>query len=420
MNLHTERRITTLLTESIKFFRGAVIQGARQTGKSTLVELLAKNIGAKIVTLDHKEDQAFAQQDPGQFLLQIGKPVIIDEVQRGGNQLILAIKQELDSSNLPGQYVLTGSSNFLTSPRISESLSGRIDIINLWPFSQGEIDNQNGNFIQKAFNEWESLIQIRKDSWEREKYIQRLVEGGYPEALRLPNHIRPRWFEAYLETVLRREILEASDLRKFDALQKLTRLLITTTGSEFVISNHASRLAIDRKTLESYTPWIEAAFLIHKIPAWSRNITAKVVKRPKLYAVDTGLAAALLGKGMEALKHYNDQSIGMLIETFVINELAKQLSWHPEKIKIYHYRDSKGLEIDAILESADGKVIAIEIKSKTLATTKDAHPISKVRDKLDSLGENFVGGIVLHTGDQRQILGDRIISLPISDLWTDA
>jgi len=415
---HVDRRISSLIEESLKYFRGVVVQGARQTGKSTIVGLLAERFGAKLVSLDRKEDRLTAIEDPRLFLSQIGKPAAIDEVQRAGNDLILAIKEEVDSSNDPGQYVLTGSSNFLTTPTISESLSGRIDLVTLWPFSQGEIDGQTSGFVYEAFRNWDNLIVAQKPSLKRADYVERIVKGCFPEALGLPGNIRQRWFEAYLETVLRREVAEAVDLRKFDSLQELARLMITTTGSELVLSNLVSKLSIDRKTLESYEPWIEAAFLVHRVPAWSRNITAKVINRPKIYAIDTGLAAALLGKDEVALSQYNDVSIGLLVETFVVNEIAKQLSWSQEHIKLHHYRDSKGLEVDIILESADAQVVAIEVKSKTLANSKDAHPISKVRDKLDSTGENFVGGIVFHTGDKRQPLGDRIISLPISDLWT--
>ena len=201
------------------------------------------------------------------------------------------------------------------------------------------------------------------------------MPGGYPEANRLGDRTRRRWFERYLETVLRREVASTADLRRFDALLGMARLLMATTGSELIIFRLAEDLGIDRATAEVYEPWMETTFLVHRLPAWSRKIPSRTVRRPKLRACDTGLASAIIGKGPDALGRLNDPSTGPLLESFVVAELAKQLTWSQTSARLHHLRDRDGLEVDAIVESADGRVIAVEVKSPTIARAQDAAPM---------------------------------------------
>ena len=412
------RRALDVALESLESFRGIVLQGARQVGKSTLAGLLAERLGALVISLDRAEDLASAIDDPSLFLELLGTPAVIDEVQRGGDPLVLAVKQRLDGSRVPGQYVLTGSTNFLTSPVISESLAGRIDLVTLWPFSIGEVVGGDDDFVDRAFDAGASLLLHRGSTPTRKDYLELLCRGGYPEAQSFGARSRRRWFERYIETVLRREVETAADLRRFDALLAMARLLMATTGSELVISRLAEGLGIDRSTAETYEPWMETTFLVHRLPAWSRNVASRVVHRPKLHVCDTGLAAAVIGKGPDALGRMNDPSVGPLIESFVIAELAKQLTWSNVSARLHHLRDRDGLEVDAILEAADGRVVAVEVKASTLPRAKDAKPMATLRDRLDQVGSDFTMGVVFHTGDRRVSLGDRLVGLPVADLWT--
>ena len=145
------RRALTRVEESLGAFRAVVIQGARQVGKSTVAEAVARASGTPVATLDRREDLAAALDDPGLFLESLGSPAVIDEIQRGGDDLVLAIKQRLDRDRTPGQYLLTGSTNFLTTPMISESLAGRIDVVTLWPLSMGELSAGKDDFVDRAF-----------------------------------------------------------------------------------------------------------------------------------------------------------------------------------------------------------------------------------------------------------------------------
>ena len=412
------RRSLKSTVDSHSAFRAVVLQGARQVGKSTLAGLLANQLSAPLVTLDREDDLSAALDDPSLFLDTLGTPAVIDEIQRGGDRLILAIKQRLDQSRSPGQYIITGSTNFLTSPNLTESLAGRIDLITLWPLSMGELHDGPDDLIDRAFRDPSGLIQHRGATPGRGEYLEFICQGGYPEVQSFDRSIRRRWFERYLETVLRREVETATDLRRFDALLAMARLLLATSGSELILSRLAERVGIDRSTAQVYEPWIETTFLVHRVPAWSRNVTTKIVHRPKLYTCDTGLGAAIIGKTPTALARLNDSSVGPLIESFVIAELAKQLTWSETSARLHHFRDRDGLEIDAIIESADGHVIAVQVKASTVARPADTKSMAVLRRRLDEIGTDFVVGIVFHTGDRRIQLGDRLIALPIADLWT--
>ncbi len=412
------RRATGAAADSLTAFRAVVVQGARQVGKSTLATLLAERVGAATVTLDREEDLSAAIDDPSLFLDALGVPAVIDEVQRAGDPLLLALKQRLDRSRSTGQYVLTGSTNFLTTPAITESLAGRIDLITLWPLSMGELTSGRDDLVDRAFSVPMGLVDHRGPTPSRADYLDLLCKGGYPEAQQLNERARRRWFERYVETVLRREVETASDLRRVDALLAMARLLLSTTGAELIVSRLAERLGINRATAEIYEPWMETTFLVHRLPAWSRNVAAKVVRRPKLHACDTGLAAAVVGKSPEALSRLNDPSVGPLMETFVVNEIAKQLTWSDTSARLHHLRDRGGLEVDAVVEAPDGRVLAVEVKSSTVPRVADAAPMATLRDRLDRVGEDFIAGVVFHTGDRRVTLGDRLYGLPIADLWT--
>ena len=412
------RRVRQVATESMDTFRAVVVHGARQVGKSTLVEQIATELGARMSSLDDEIDLRLALDDPGSYLADLGRPAVIDEIQRAGDRLLLAIKSRLDHSRAAGQYLLTGSTNFLTTPQLSETLAGRIDIVTLWPLSMGEALEGNDDFVDRAFAAPLELVDHSGSTPNRVEYLNMVCRGGYPEVQRMSNRPRDRWFDQYLDTVLLREVETAADLRRIGGLRSLARLLLSTTGSELVISRLANDLRLDRATVEAYAPWLETAFLVHRLPAWGRNVTTKVVHRPKLHACDTGLAAGVLGKSVEALSRLNDPSTGTLVESFVVAELAKQLTWSTTRASLHHLRESNGLEIDVIVETRDGRVLAIEVKASTVPRPEDAAALASLRDRLDRVGSDFAIGVVFHTGARRVVLGDRLVGLPIADLWT--
>lgn len=412
------RRAAAIVSESLRSFRAVVVQGARQVGKSTLVSQVAEAAGAPVVTFDNEATRVAAAADRDTFLAALGTPAIIDEFQRGGDELVLGVKQRLDADRSAGQYLLTGSTNFLAAPTFTESLAGRIDVVDLWPLSVGECTGGRDELVDRAFAGTDALLGHSGETPSRAEYLERVCLGGYPEVQAFAARARRRWFERYLETVLRREVQQAVDLRRFDSLVSMSRLLLSTTGSELVVSSLATQLGIDRSTAQAYEAWLEATFFVHRLPAWSRKAASRVVRRPKLHAVDTGLAAGVIGKSPTQLAAPTESSTGPLVESFAVNELAKQATWSETSVRLHHLRERDGTEIDVILESSDGRIVAVEVKASAVARPADAKGMMILRDRLDRVGDDFVGGIVFHTGRHRFPLGDRLVALPIADLWT--
>lgn len=412
------RRAEALLQQSLEAFRVVVLHGARQAGKSTLARSVAARLGVEYVTLDRAQDLAAAIADPATFLEALGTPAVVDEIQRGGDPLVLSIKERVDRDQRPGQYLLTGSTNFLTVPSLSESLAGRVDLLTLWPLTQAEIAGSAGDLIERAFHEPDGLVRHRGATPPRDDYLDRLCKGGFPEAQRQPDAVRGRWFARYAETVIEREIESVADIRRGDALSRMLRLLAARTSEELVVSRLAHALGIDRVTAESYERWLETVFLVHRLPAWSRNLSKRVLDRPKIHASDTGLAAALGGKSAAALRSPTDPAVGSLVESFAVNELAAQLTWSAVDARLYHYRESGGPEVDIVVEATDGSAVAIEVKATTTPRDSDFDGLRALRRRLERVGSPLVCGILLHTGARRAVISDGIVSLPIADIWT--
>lgn len=412
------RRAEAVVEDALRHFRVVVVHGARQSGKTTLVQRMAARQGSAYVTLDRPVDLAAATTDPETFLGQFAGPLVVDEIQRAGQPLVLAVKLAVDGDQRPGRFLLTGSTNFLTVPSISESLAGRVDLVQLWPLSFGELLGGDDDFVDRAFGEPGGLVRHRGAVLPRERYFDLVCHGGFPAAHRLPDGPRRRWLNRYVQTVLEREVLVAADIRRGEAMSRMVRYFAAATASELVLSRVGERLGLDQSTVSSYEPWLETVFLVHRAPAWSRNLTAKVVRRPKMYMTDTGLAAALLAKSPAALARLDEPAAGPLLETLVANELAKQLTWSSTPARIHHFRDSGGAEVDAVLEADDGRVVAVEVKASRTPRVEDARWMAMLRDRLDRIGDDFTVGVVLHTGTHRVSLGDRLVALPIADLWT--
>lgn len=413
-----KRRAEEVVRGSLGAFRVVVLHGARQSGKTTLARAVAEALGGEYVTLDVARERLAAAADPETFLDQLRSPAVIDEIQRVGEPLVLAVKVLVDNDPRPGQVLLTGSTNFLSVPTISETLAGRVDLVTLWPLAQSEINGTAGDFVDRLFGEPGRLTRARSKTPSRDDYLALVCRGGFPEVGRIDPKARRRWFTRYVQTVIEREIRVVADLRRGDLLGRMVRLFAARTAQEHVASHVAESLGTDRTTTETYRAWLQTVFLVHLVPAWSRNLASKVVHRPKLHMVDTGLAAALLGKDVAALRRPTDPMTGPLLETFVVAEIEKQIGWGDLPATIHHYRETGGIEVDIVIETPDGRVCAIEVKATVAPRPADAAGLAAFRDRLDRVGSDFVQGVVLHTGTRRLSMGDRIVALPIADIWS--
>ena len=290
-------------------------------------------------------------------------------------------------------------------------------ILRLWPLSESELAGRPPADIDQWF-EQPVRIDPGQDT-ERREYLERVCRGGYPEIVDLKPHLRGDWFESYLETVFRRDLFELVAIRQKAAVPRLLRWAAAATATELNITTVANTLDISRSTVVSYLEWLQTVFLIHELPQWSRNFTSRTVRRSKLHLTDTGIAAHLFGVGPEMLAPAMASATGPLLETFAVNEMARQLSGLPGRIDMFHYRDYPGREIDLILERRDGAIAAVEIKATSSPTGNHLSHVRWLRDRLDKVASGtFRAGILLHTGPQSLTIGDRLHLRPISTLWS--
>ncbi len=397
--------------------RVTLIHGARQAGKTTLARHIGDRLGGTFVTFDDPVMLDAAHRDPAGFVGQ-PEPLIIDEIQRAGDPLVRAIKMSVDRDPTPGRFIITGSTNFLTVPTVSESLAGRLAIIDLWPLSAGELARGPAeDFVSLAFDDSEALRAGPPAARDRSQYFEMICAGGYPAVVSLAQAQRQRWYRDYVRTVVQRDIVELADIRRADAVVPVLATVAALTGQGLNVARLARGAGVNVRTAESYLAWLRTVFLVHGVPMWSRNLSTKAAKSVKLYLADTGLAAHLTNKDPMAMARPGDTSVGGLVETFVANEVAKQLTWNDTGAQLCHYRDHRGAEIDLILEAPDGRIVAVEVKAAVSPGSDSARWLAWLRDHLDSLGDDFVHGYVLHTGPHRLSLGDRLTLLPLEALW---
>lgn len=400
------------LREALSAARVVYLAGARQAGKTTLVQAWARASGATYETLDDQVSRAFALDDPAGFIDRPG-PLVIDEAQRAGDGLLLAIKARVDRDPRPGRFLLTGSSRFLTVPRLSESLAGRVDLVDLWPLAQSELKESCAALSDRLFRPGDLRTQALPPA-SRADVFERVCRGGFPEAVARAGRMRTRWFEAYVRTLTGRDVGEVSNIQRVGDLLALVRLLAARTAAEINVSDVARDAGIPRTTLAAYLPLLEAVFLTFRLPAWSRNVTSKRVKQAKLHFTDTGVAAHVLGISPRALAQPGNRMAGPLLETFVASELARQAGWADIDVALHHFRDRAGPEVDLVLEARDGRVAAVEVKLGRTVGQSDRRGLEVLRDRL---GPQFVHGVVLGCFEEVRPLGDRLTALPLSALW---
>lgn len=416
------RRARRELEETLHVLRVAVLNGPRQAGKTTLARQLVAATGGSFVTLDDPATLQACLADPRTFLTAYRKPMVVDEFQLAGDPLLRSVKAIVDTDLDRGQYLLTGSTRFLTVPSISESLAGRAGIVDLWPYTQAEIERRgegSDSFLTDLLAPDRQMTQLPEPAPTRSSYMERICRGGFPEVQGLPGAPqRRRWFDAYIRTVTSRDVPGISRIQHVAELPKLLAGLAAMTGQQLVVARLAEKVAVSRQAVDStYLPLLETVFMAIRLPAWSRNMLARVTRHPKSYVADTGVAAHLLRVDAAALADPMCPATGPLVETFVVNELIRQQSFGGAEVALSHYRTHDGVEIDVIAEAADGRVGGIEVKAHATVSKSDFRHLARLRDQLDLAGQKFVRGVVLYSGDQVLPFGDRLVAMPLAALW---
>jgi predicted AAA+ superfamily ATPase len=400
-----------LVIEALADTRVVLVLGARQVGKSTLARQIAAEAGlTQTVNLDERGPREAALSDPEGFVAGLRRPVLIDEVQRGGADLLLAIKSVVDEDLSPGQFLLTGSANLLRSRKILDALTGRVEIIELSPLAQAEIEGGKANFVDALFSGTPPPIAGAPKG--RNALRERIVAGGYPEARLRSGRRRTRWFDSYLRATLEKDLEDIADAYKLQEMPRLLRLLASQAANLFVPANLSNSLALDHRTVDRYVGLLEAIFLAKRIPAWRPGLGQREVQHPKAYIVDSGLLLHLLGANEERL--LTDERItGRALENFVAMEVIRHVGWSEEAPRVHHYRRGRD-EIDLVLENRAGDIGAVEVKASASISKSDWRAMAKLRD---SRGAGFRCGVLLYAGADTVPLGDRLFAVPLSGLW---
>jgi predicted AAA+ superfamily ATPase len=405
---HLTERILTALDDAPVVY----LQGARQTGKSTLVRMIAKNRRpAEYYSLDTLAVSAAAQDDPEGFVAGLNGPVVIDEVQKAP-MLLPAIKSAVDADRKPGRFLLTGSASVLTLPAVSESLVGRMELHTLWPFSQGEICATRESFVEKVFQK--KFSPELPDKISQERMIKRILSGGYPDAIaRKTKDRRDAWFDSYATTLLHRDVRDLANIEKLSDMPRLLRVLASRAGSLLNYADLSRSMSSPQTTVKRHIALLESLFLVKLLPAWAANLGKRLVKSPKLLFADSGLLAFILD--LDAKRIRDDRTrLGPLLENFAAMELFKQLGWSKKRCNIHHFRTENGAEVDLVLEDPAGQMVGIEVKS---TSSINAHDFKGLKALAEIAGDRFVRGLILYLGDLSVPFARNLAAMPINTLW---
>lgn len=404
------RHATHRVHEALQDTRVVLLTGPRQAGKTTLARSLAEK-SRSYLTLDDATTLSAAKSDPAGLVRGLDQ-AIIDEVQRAPD-LLLAIKESVDRDPRPGRFLLTGSANLMTLPRIADSLAGRMEIIRLLPLAQSEI------LAQPAPHFLESLFagQAPEPGTPRlgGELVDLVLAGGYPEAVARKSWTRRQdWYDNYVEAVVERDIRDIANIDQLDRMPRLLRALAAHAGQ---LINHAgvgAGLDLNHVTTQKYTGIFEQLFLVRTLPPWHNNALKRLIRKPKLHFLDSGLLAALIGLTPE--KVAADRSrFGAILETFVFSEILKLTGWSDDRFSLSHFRDKDLDEVDIVLEDREGRIVGLEVKASATVRSED---FSGLRKLAAATGQRFAFGAVLHDHEQTIAFGDRLAAVPLASLWS--
>jgi hypothetical protein len=390
-----------------------VLTGARQVGKRTLVQAFARrDHGWSYRSFDDLETLVSARADPQGFVLALGQRALLDEIQRVP-EVCDALRRSIDMDRRSGRFVLTSSADLVALPRIAGSLTGRMEVLTLWPLAQAELEGTAPAFIDACFAGRPD--HLRPAPLDRGGLLQRALLGGYPEASsRGRDEARRRWFDGYLATLLQRDLRDLASLERQADVPRLLEAVAARTGGPLNVADLGRLVGMNQMTAQRYLALLEALFLLVRLPAWVEEVGLRLARAPKLYLSDAGLASHLLGLEAERLAS-RPVDAARLAETFVVTELFKLAAVSASRPHLHHLRTSTGLEVDVVMESRRHQLVGIDVKAGASVGEADFKALRLLRDRT---GRHFECGVVLHAGRDVRAFGPRLWALPISALWS--
>jgi len=395
------RLVGRALEARLRVMPAVVVTGARQTGKSTLAQHLASD-DRHYFTLDDLLVLGAARNDPA-TLTDTPGPKIFDEVQRAP-EFLHAVKRAIDQDRRPGQFLLTGSANLLLMGKVSESLAGRASYLTLWPMTRGEQAGEGRcglweDLVRTNDTEWRDLLLARPAT--REDWRTLAKHGGFPTpALELKNEeAQAIWFDGYVRTYLERDLQDLASISSLPDFRRLMRAAALRLGQLTNQSELARDVALPQATVHRYMNLLEASYLLVRLPAYAVNRTKRLIKAPKLYWGDTGVALHLAD---------HPEPGGAYLENLILQDL---MAWRDARIDhadLFYWRTSTGDEVDFVIETG-GKLIPIEIKATTRPSLSDAVHLRTFRKEY---GKTARTGLILHDGDRVEWLAEGVLAVP--------
>lgn len=403
-----ERLLERKVGEALSDTPVVLIVGPRRAGKTTLVRKIG-GTERTYVTLDDQTVLDAARSDPAGFVRGLNEATI-DEVQRVP-ELLLAIKRSVDEDYRPGRFLLTGSANVMTLPRVADSLAGRIETLRMLPLARAEIAGTGPTFLDRVFS---GELQGAGQASVGDGLVQTVLAGGFPEALaRASERRRQTWARSWLASVLTRDLRNIAEVEKLTELPKFVRLLAEHSGKLVNYSRFGSGIGVSHKTGQRYVNLLEQVFVVATLQPWHTNALKRIVKTPKLHFLDCGLLAAARGLTFAKLKA-DRREFGSLLESFAFSEILKLMTASDLQLVPYHFRDQQMHEVDIVLERDDGMIVGIEIKA---AATVRSGDFAGLRTLAEACGERFSHGVVLYDNTELVPFGDRMVAAPLSCLW---
>ena len=384
-----------------------LIVGPRRAGKTTLV----KNLDASrpYMTLDDQTVCQAAQSDPVGFIRGLDR-VIIDEIQRAPG-LLLAIKMAVDEEYRPGRFLLTGSANILALTRIADSLAGRMEIIQMLPLAQAEIQGKTPTFLEHLFS---GTMQTPPNAIVGDDLVSIVLRGGFPELMARESERRQQdWARSYLTSILTRDLRDIAMIEKLTELPKFMRLLAERSGELVNFSQLGAGVGVNHKTGQRYVGLLETVFLVARLQPWFTNRHKRIIKTPKLHVLDSGLLASVRGQTFSKVKA-DRTTFGSLLEGYVFSEVLKLMTASDLRLTPYHFRDRDRREVDIMLERDDGMIAGLEIKAGATLKSGD---FAGLRVLADLCGDRFAFGAVLYDNAHIVPFGKNLAAVPLSCLW---
>ena len=405
--MYIKRTLEEQIKRASDFFPVVLVTGPRQVGKTTVLKNCEPE-KRKYVSLDILEDRMMAKQNPQLFLERYSAPVLIDEVQYAP-ELFPYIKAIVDKEQKPGMFWLTGSQQFHLMKNVTESLAGRIGILNLQGLSQDEQENKpiclpflpTQEFIDSKADRKTTLLTIYDRIWK----------GSFPKLYDADDSFWTSYYSAYLRTYIERDIKDLSQITNELDFLKFMQVLAARTGQELVYKDIADDVGVSQPTVKSWLSVLVASNIVYILQPYFNNITKRAIKTPKIYFLDTGLACYLTGWTSANVLETGAMS-GAMLETFVVSEILKSYWHNGREPALYYYRDKQKQEIDLLLEE-NGLLYPVEIKKKSNPDMGDIKTFDLIENQLHKKAGN---GAVICMADTHRPLTEKVTIIPVGYL----